>query len=154
MFHLTNSLLKSPAMGSVVAQNNPNFLQSMMGAMNTGMKEMNKPPNFKQQGPPGPMETRGLRKEMRGPTLDQNLFSGTPLMTKPQWSPEQTINQYPQAPMPVEYYESAPIEEDDRFSVASSDSSLSSNSSVESIKKINIKKVIGKKKQGFELNIS
>jgi hypothetical protein len=136
MFHLTNSLLKSPAMGSVIAQNNPNFLQSMMGAMSEGMKEMNKPPNFKQvpQGPPQPMETRGLRKEMRGPTIDTNLFSGTPLATN-----------YPQAPLPQEYVNYVPIDEDDRFSVASSDSSLSSVS----VKRINTKKG----SQGLELNI-
>ena len=139
MFHLTNSLLKSPSMGSVIAQNNPNFLQSMMGAMNDGMKEMNKPPNFKQnpyipQGPPKAMDTRGDRKEMRGPSIDTNLFSGTPLASN-----------YPQAPLPQEYVNYNPIDEDDRFSVASSDSSLSSVS----VKKINTKKG----SQGVELNI-
>jgi hypothetical protein len=44
MFHLTNTLLKGPMMGNLVAQNNPNFMSSMMGAMSDGMKEMNKPP--------------------------------------------------------------------------------------------------------------
>ena len=158
MFHLTNSLLKSPAMGSVVAQNNPNFLQSMMGAMSSGMKEMGKPPNFKtqQQGPPGPMETRGIRKEMRGPSLDQSLFSGTHLMNKnnSQFGPNSSVNQYPPVPPPgdfTNYYEENPVEDDDRFSIASSDSSLSSSSSIP-VKKINISK--NKKNQGLELNIS
>ena len=41
MFHLTNSLLKSPVMNNINNQMNPNMLQSMMSAMSQGMKEMN-----------------------------------------------------------------------------------------------------------------
>jgi hypothetical protein len=65
MFHLTNSLLKGPSMGSVVAQNNPNFLQSMLGTISEMSKQGQQPPNFgqgqqgpnfaqAQQGPPKP----------------------------------------------------------------------------------------------------
>ena len=153
MFHLTNSLLKSPSMDSVnmVAQNNPNFLSSMMGAMNQGMKEMAKPPNFSQPSTlQKPMETRGIRKEMKGPSIDTSLFAGTPVM-----------NNFPKPPLPNDnvqqeynsrqqsYYQDAhPIDEDDRFSIASSDSSMSSVS----VKRISLR---GKKQQqGLELNIS
>ena len=87
------------------------------------------------------METREIRKEMRGPSIDNNLFAGTPLMSN-----------YPKPPAPVTYYQPEdPIDEDDRFSSASSDSSLSSE---ESIKKVSIRNTKGKKNQGgFELNI-
>jgi hypothetical protein len=157
MFHLTNSLFKSPSIGgtSPIAQNNPNFLANMMSAMSQGMKEAAKPPNFQQQPPsfvpgkmPSPMETRGIRKEMRGPQMDFNLFNGTPL-----------ANNYPVPPGPAQfnmrqqqdrYFEEDPIEEDDRFSVASSDSSLSSIS-IGSSKKISTKKK--GKNGGLELNI-
>jgi hypothetical protein len=158
MFHLTNSLLKSPMMESMgpIAQNNPNFMANMMGAMSQGMKEMNKPPNFKPQQPqqqqqpaqqpfPQPMETRGIRKEMRGPSLDPNLFNGTPLATN-----------YPQPPPPM-YYEQNPIEEDDRFSVASSDSSLSSISVQSHVKSFKINQNRNRKNTksgGLELNIN
>ena len=156
MFHLTNSLLKSPSMAQVntIAQNNPNFLQSMMGMMNQGMKDMSQQQPNKapiQSNFPKPMETRGVRKEMNGPSIDPGLFSGTTLPAKfaPGSGP---VNNYPQPPPPPEYQEfyGRPIEEDDRFSVASSDSSLSSVS----VKKINIKKGKGKNQGGFELNIS
>jgi len=163
MFHLTNSLLKSPAMSNIpVAQNNPNFLQSMMGAMSQGMKEAAKPPNFKpqaqqpsQQGFPAPMETRGLRKEMRGPNLDPSLFNGTPLATN---HPSQ-MNNYPKPPMPQQnfYYDPNPIDDEDRFSSASSDTSMSSISVRNNVRTLNIgtKKVKNKNgKNGFELNIS
>lgn len=142
MFHLTNSLLKGPSMGSVVAQNNPNFLQSMLGTISEMSKQGQQPPNFSQQGPPKPMETRGIRKEMKGPSIDHSLFAGTSLSGKP----NNVVNNYPQVPSPVEYANYNPIDEDDRFSVASSDSSLSSVS----VRKINI----GKKSKGLELNIS
>ena len=160
MFHLTNSLLKSPmmsGMNGMIAQNNPNFMSSMMGAMSQGMKEAAKPPNFRQPSSPGnfsqgmppgmppSMETRGVRQEMRGPSLDPNLFNGTPL-----------ANNYPKPPGPVNfsmksqqqnYYDENPIDEDDRFSVASSDSSLSSIS-------VGSKTIMTKgKKGGIELNI-
>jgi len=159
MFHLTNSLLKSPSMGQVntIAQNNPNFLQSMMGMMNQGMKDMSQQQPNKvplQSNFPKPMETRGIRKEMNGPSIDPGLFSGTTLPSKfaPGSGPNGPVNNYPQPPPPPDYQEfyGRPIEEDDRFSVASSDSSLSSVS----VKKINIKKGKGKNQGGFELNIS
>ena len=95
---------------------------------------------------PKPVETRGIRKEMKGPSLDPNLFSGTSMPDKYKPSGLGTTNSYPQPPSPQEYYQQ--IEEDDRFSVASSDSSLSSVS----VKKVNIAKK-GSKNQGFELNI-
>jgi len=157
MFHLTNSLLKSPmmtgGMGGMLAQNNPNFLANMMGAMSQGMKEATKPPNFKGQVPmqsnfPKPMDTRNpIRQEMRGPSLDPNLFNGTPL-----------ANNYPTPPGPANfsmkaqqqaYHDPNPIDEDDRFSVASSDSSLSSVS-------VGSKTILTRakgKKGGLELNI-
>jgi hypothetical protein len=146
MFHLTNSLLKSPVMngmGGMVAQNNPNFMANMMGAMSQGMKEMGKPPpptarQQPQQGPPKPMDTRGIRKEMSGPNIDHSLFNGTPLM-----------HNYPKPPQPVAHgYFDDQDDQDDRYSVASSDSSLSS---APSIKRINTKKGNG---GGIELNIS
>jgi len=102
-------------------------------------------PGMFQGPPPKPVETRGIRKEMKGPSIDGNLFAGTPLMSN-----------YPKPPAPVEYNNqyptiNDPINEDDRFSVASSDSSLSSVS----VKKINIQGKKGKnvKSGGFELNI-
>jgi hypothetical protein len=160
MFHLTNSLLKGPMMGggsNPIAQNNPNFLSGMMSALNQGMKEASKPPNFKTPGgvpggaPPPPMETRGGRKEMRGPSMDPNLFNGTPLATN---HPNQ-VNAMPKPPIPSvyqNYYEENPIDEDDRFSIASSsDSSLSSVYT----KTFSGKKVTKNKKNGgLELNIS
>ena len=98
------------------------------------------PPQQQQQsGPPQSMETREIRKEMRGPTIDNNLFAGTPLMSN-----------YPKPPAPVTYYQPEnPMDDDDRFSMTSSDSSLSSE---ESVKKVIYK---GKKNKsgGFELNI-
>ena len=167
MFHLTNSLLKGPMMGNILAQNvnfgnntqSPNFMASMMGAMNEGMKEMNKPPHQQQQNQqqkpnfPPPMETRGIRKEMRGPTLDSNLFNGTPLATN---YPNPPSNHAMPPPQP-RYYEDNPINDDDRFSLASDDSSVSSVS-VESTRKtltINASKGFSKKKGtgGLELNI-
>jgi hypothetical protein len=150
MFHLTNSLLKGPMM-SPIAQNTPggngpaNFLSSMMGAM----KESAKPPNFKQQGNtfPGPMETRGARKEMRGPTMDPSLFNGTPLAT----NHPNAVNGNPQQRAPQNYFDQNPIDDDDRYSIASSsDSSLSSLSTLP--KKVLIKPKRGK--GGLELNIT
>ena len=149
MFHLTNSLLKSPVMNGMsgmVAQNNPNFMANMMGAMSEGMKEMGKPPQMgrpspaaprPQQGPPKPMDTRGVRKEMNGPSIDHSLFNGTPLM-----------HNYPKPPPPAAHYNYDDNINDDRYSVASSDSSLSS---VESVKNVRYNK---KKNGGIELNIS
>jgi hypothetical protein len=156
MFHLTNSLLKSPSMGQIntIAQNNPNFMQSMMGMMNQGMKQMSQeqPNNVLKSNFPKPMETRGIRKEMNGPSIDPNLFAGTTLPGKfnPGSAPTSIVNNYPQPPPPNDtYYYGNPIEEDDRFSVASSDSSLSSVS----VKKINIKGKKNNKGGGLELNI-
>jgi hypothetical protein len=209
MFHLTNTLLKGPGLmgggAGMVAQNNPNFMSSMMGAMSQGMKEMNKPPSGQQmaqmyqqqqqapQGPvdmrnhldlrqaafPKPVDTRaGGRQEMRGPLIDQNLFNGTPLGSThpnnasfqqplssmnipnnvPQSQPQMVANNMPGPPQG--YYDD--IQEDDRFSIASSDSSLTSMNS-DSFKSISVKRVskkggkVGGKKSGsdgFELNIS
>jgi len=152
MFHLTNSLLKGPSMGPIntVAQNNPNFLQSMMGMMKD-MSQQQNPPQQKQQPVqsnfPKPMETRGIRKEMRGPNIDPGLFAGNGLPDKYKPSGMGSVNSYPPAPYPVDYPMQPEIEEDDRFSVASSDSSLSSVS----VKRVNIAK---KGKGGVELNIS
>ena len=160
MFHLTNSLLKGPTMSNLVGQNNPNFMAGMMGALSQGMKDMNKmgpqQQQQQQQGPPKmppPMETRGIRKEMRGPNLDQNLFNGTPLASN-----------YPQPPMPPmppppvfrnqrQFYDENPINDSDRFSIASSDDSDSASdvSLGSTIKTIKTTKKSGK--GGFELNI-
>jgi hypothetical protein len=149
MFHLTNSLLKGPTTGGLLAQNGgqPNFMASMMGMMSQGMKGMNnQQPNQQQQRPnfPPPMETRGIRKEMRGPTIDGNLFNGTPLASN-----------YPQPPPPMNnptrqvYYDENPINDDDRFSIASSDDSSVSTVSLGSTVKTIKKNKVG----GVELNI-
>lgn len=158
MFHLTNSLLKSPAMGNVIAQNNPNFMASMMGAMSQGMKEMNRPPpaqGMPQQPPkfPAPMDTRGMRKEMRGPMLDQNLFNGTPLATNYPSPPQQQQQNYVDQ---RNYYEDNPINDEDRFSIASSDdSSISTVSLGSTVKTLNVgTKKVTKKSNGVELNIN
>ena len=149
MYHLTNSLLKSPSMG-MVAQNNPNFMSSMMGAMSQGMKEMNKPPNFKQQPPQHglapPLETRGIRKEMRGPNIDPGLFSGTQLSSNRQEQHSVLTNDNLR-----NYYEESQIREDDRYSIASSGSSLSSVSVGSTVKKVKMNK---NKLGGIELNIN
>ena len=165
MFHLTNSLLKSPAMNTIIAQNgnfgqqnSPNFMASMMGAMSQGMKEMNKPPQPnlfqpQQNSFPPPMETRGIRKEMRGPTIDNNLFNGTPLASNYPKPPQQQQFQPPQ--FQSNYFEENPINDDDRFSIASSDSSVSTVSLGSTVKTLNIGS--SKKRQakggGLELNI-
>ena len=168
MFHLTNTLLKGPMMNlNPVAQNNPNFMANMMGAMSQGMKDAAKPPNFNSPGDyrspqdqylPKPVDTRGVRKEMRGPNMDPGLFSGTPLATN---HPNQ-INSMPPPPGPIKYsqgpmnmnnhdirkyYDENPIDDDDRFSMASSDSSFSSVS----VKNVKIKQK--GKNNGLELNI-
>ncbi len=170
MFHLTNSLLKGPTLNNMVAQNNPNFMASMMGAMSQGMKEMNRPPppqampgssNF-----PPPMETRGIRKEMRGPTMDQGLFSGTPLATNYPSPPNFTMKNQVNGPpvynsQPIynsqnnkqSYYEENPINDDDRFSVLSSDDSMSTVSLGSTVKTINTVKKSKKGGGGLELNI-
>ena len=161
MFHLTNTLLKSPFQVPNIpgntgiptfppqniqnfqqqSGNSQDFIQAMlaqgMGNMSRSVPQMTKPPP--------PVETRGVRKEMRGPSIDTTLFAGTPLMSN-----------YPKPPAPVEYSTDYPIlenpiNEDDRFSVASSDSSLSS--SVVSVKRVTTKKKGGKNNTGFELNI-
>jgi hypothetical protein len=160
MFHLTNSLLKGPALGSLLAQNGnfgqpgqsgqQNFMASMMGAMNQGMKEMSKPPA--PQGMPPPMETRGLRKEMRGPTLDQNLFNGTPLGSNYP-SPPGAQQRPPQQKV---YYDENPINDDDRYSIASSsdDSSISTVSLGSTVRTLKVPAKKGRNaKGGLELNI-
>jgi hypothetical protein len=154
MFHLTNSLLKGPSMGPIntIAQNNPNFLQSMMGMMKDMSQQQQQQPMGQNKVPvqsnfPKPVETRGIRREMKGPNIDPGLFAGTSLPDKYKPSGLGTMNEYPQPPNVPDYQEfyGKQIEEDDRFSVASSDSSLSSVS----VKKVNISK-----KGGFELNIT
>jgi hypothetical protein len=160
MFHLTNSLLKGPDVGSLLAQNggNQNFMASMMGAMNQSMKANNTyQPNQPPQRPnfPPPMDTRDIRKEMRGPSIDHNLFNGTPLASNypqpppPMNRPMQPMNRPNQPPPPV-YYEDNPINDEDRFSVASSSdvssiSTISLGSRVKTIKK--------QTNKGVELNI-
>jgi len=149
MFHLTNSLLKGPMMSNLVAQNNPNFMASMMGAMSQGMKESAKPPPpqaMPQQNKfPAPMETRGMRREMRGPTIDQNLFNGTNIASNyPMSQPPPQMNRY---------YDENPINDEDRFSIISdSASDISSVSLGSTVKTLNIPNKKGKK-VGLELNI-
>ena len=162
MFHLTNSLLKGPALGNILAQNGnfgqpgqqQNFMASMMGAMNQGMKDMAKPPN--QQKPPDfapPMETRGMRKEMRGPTIDQNLFSGTPLTSNYPAPPGFAPPGFPNQQNQKKYYDDSPINDDDRFSIASSsDTSVSTVSLGSTVRTLNINKK-NKGKKGVELTI-
>jgi hypothetical protein len=173
MFHLTNVMaqgLSGLSSGNPIAQNNPNFMASMMSTVNQAMKQANKPPNFssgpgfpaqqQQSSFPAPMETRGQRREMRGPSMDPNLFNGTPLSNHPN-----QVNATPPAPVwhnqgpqmynngktGRNYYEEDPIDDDDRFSLSSDSSFASSESSVQ------IKKIVTKKKGkkgGLELNIS
>ena len=170
MFHLTNTLLKGPGMNGMLAQNNPNFMANMMGAMSQGMKEMNRAPTGagmaqmyqqqnqqqNQQNFPKPVETRSQRQEMRGPNIDPGLFNGTPLATN---HPSNVMQPRPQTSV----YDNQPIEEDDRFSIASSDSSLSS---LGTHKKVTVKRAVPIKRGarggkqngggggGLELNIS
>jgi len=194
--------------GGLLAQNNPNFMASMMSAMSQGMKEQSKPPSgpqmaemFQQQQQgvpqqqqqndirahmqqrqqtfPKPMETRTMgRQEMKGPSIDQNLFNGTPLASnhpnniqqmpfpqQPMTMPTQgglrpNIPPAPSGPSgPPAFYDD--INEDDRFSVASSDSSLSTITS--DTKSVTVRKAPVKKGKngkasgnsgGFELNIN
>jgi hypothetical protein len=131
--------------------------------MNQGMKDMNRPPTGpgmaqmfqqQQQNFPKPVETRTQRQEMRGPNIDPGLFNGTPLATN-------HPSNVPIQPQQVPYnniYNSPPIDEDDRFSIASSDSSLSS---LDTHKKVTVKRAApakrgggGKQNGGIELNIS
>ena len=159
MFHLTNTMLKSPAMGSIstVGQNNPNFMASMMSAMSQSMKASSQqpfaqPPMQQHRGPPQPMETRGTKSEMSGPRIDPSLFAGTSLATNYPTAPQQQPMQQ------QEYHRRG----SDVYSIASSDTSDSgsdsySDSSSESsrqTKKVLLKRASGKKQQGgFELNI-
>jgi len=161
MFHLTNTLLKSPIMpgipgtqGGTIAQNNPNFMQSMLGSLSQSMKEMNKQPGNSQginkSQPPPPMETRTARWEMNGPNIDPGLFAGTPLMTNYPKPPNQQ-----QVRMGNKYEE-----DDDRFSIASSSElsmgSSDSDISLETPKRFSIQKKPTKFKKGnkgLELNI-
>ena len=205
MFHLQGQLAKVTAgvMGNgsgVVAQNNTNFMTTMLGAMSQGMKQANIPPTgaqmvqeFQQQSNPfpqpqvsipqphtvdirnhldmrqaafpKPIETRTTgRQEMRGPSIDQNLFNGTPLANHPSATLLQVPNvggpPPPQrtnvASQPIYYDDN--INDDDRYSIASSDSSLTSMSDTKSI---TVKKRVPTRKGkagkaapgGFELNI-
>lgn len=138
MFHLTNSLLRSPFLGEQhpVSQtnNNPNFMANVMAQMAQMSKSQQQPQSKFEQPPPNPIDTRGVKQEMRNTGVDPGLFRGTPLMKN-----------YP-APPP-------PVMDDDRFSIASSDSDLSSVSTV-SVKNIRTKGKASKNKSGgFELNI-
>jgi len=173
MFHLTNTLLKGPGVGGMLAQNNPNFMANMMGAMSQGMKDQ-KPPTgqgmaqmYQQQQNtfPKPMDTRTGRQEMQGPHIDRELFNGTPLATNHPTS----VGVAPIRPIPVPqqaYYQSPPINDEDRYSIASSDSSLDSVESVKIVKRpspvtrpgsVTIKKNATKRGKngggGLELNI-
>ena len=165
MFHLTNSLLKSPMMagltggnGGPIAQNNPNFMASVMGAMSQGMKEMSRPPSFKPNNAPpsfpAPMETRGVRREMPSTGIDPNLFNNTPLASNhPSARPMQPmVNPNANFKPPPVYYNESVMDDDDRYSIASSDSSLSSVSIGSTVKTVSVKKGKGKN-VGLELNI-
>ena len=132
-------------------------MANMMGAMNQGMKEMDRPPfQSANNAPSPPMETRGIRKEMRGPSIDPNLFHGTPLASNyPAPPPPMNFQQQPPPRFERDrYYDDNPIRDDDRFSIASSDDSdISSVSMGSTVKTLNIgsKKKVTKK--GVELNI-
>jgi hypothetical protein len=162
MFHLTNTLLK-PASFEKIGENIPgkapsgsansplngNFMASMMASMSQGMKDMNNNktpfsnPINPTNGVPKTVDTRGPRKEMKGPTIDPNLFG--------------SINNYPMPPGPVTYTQQ--FNDEDRFSIASSSDAESYSESVESVKYV--KRLPTKiatntnrsKKGGFELNI-
>jgi hypothetical protein len=167
MFHLTNSLLKGPGLANILAQNGnfgqpgqqQNFMASMMGAMNQGMKDMAVPPNQQPQQPkfPQAVETRGIRKEMRGPTIDQNLFARTPLATNYPAPPGFAPPGFPPQQNQKTYYDESPINDDDRYSIASSsDSSVSTVSLGSTFRTLNINSKKGKgkgKNGGVELNI-
>jgi hypothetical protein len=162
MFHLTNTMLKGPAMASIstIGQNNPNFMANMMSAMSQGMKASAQQP-FAQQpmqqhrGPPQAMETRATKSEMSGPRIDPSLFAGTSI-----------ANNYPSAPMPMGGVGGTDIRnyrqrDEDVYSIASSDTTDSSDSfsdssseSSKQAKKVLIKRNTGKKQGGLELNIS
>jgi hypothetical protein len=111
---------------------------------------------------PKPMDTRTGRQEMQGPHIDRDLFNGTPLASNhPSAAPIKPI------PIPQQmYYQSPPINDDDRYSIASSDSSLDSIESVKVVKRpgavknpnsVTLKKTAtkrsGKGGGGLELNI-
>jgi hypothetical protein len=99
---------------------------------------------------------------MRGPNLDQNLFNGTPLASnypQPPIPPPNAFSMNPQqnynGPQNGAYYEENPINDDDRYSIASSESAsdistVSLGSTVKTIKATGKK---GKGGGGFELNI-
>ena len=143
---------------------------------NEGMKEMNKPPNnpnnpngqgFRTNGSgiQPPMETRGQRREMNGPSIDPGLFAGTPLMSNypkppaPQIYTQKIPANFSNNSMPVDYRVNSDYDEDDRFSLASSsDSSLTDDSYISNKKSFNIRNQPKKggrnvKSGGFELNI-
>jgi hypothetical protein len=98
------------------------------------------------------METRGIRKEMRGPSVDPGLFSGTPLATNYPGGNQFRPPPQPSRQMRDEYYDDNPINDSDRFSVLSDDSSVSTVSVGSTIKTLNIKGKKGKN-SGLELNI-
>lgn len=151
MFHISQTFLKSMNIGNVVNTNTSgNGIASVLSAMSQGMKDASRPPNFKanpQTGFPAPVDTRGDRKEMRGPNMDPNLFSGTPIATN---HPNQ-VNTYAKPP-PPNYYDEP---DDRRFSIASSsDSDFSSISSDSSVSVRPKRRIITKgKNKGIELNL-
>jgi hypothetical protein len=180
--NFTNKALSSatPAFNDVIKQS-PELMKMFTNATVSSMSQQS--PGFAfannmmnqmgQQGPstnmgppPAPVETRGIRKEMRGPSMDSNLFKGTPLATN---HPNQ-VNVLPKPPLPSvyqngpmnmsqadirNYYEDNPIDEDDRFSIASSDSSLSSVNTKSITTRSKFTRTLSKKKagSGLELNI-
>jgi len=157
MFHLTNSLLKTPSFESQFEQSIPqgpgNFMTSMLGTLSKNMKELNNqkkiPDNFQTKNEnqqfPSPIDTRGPRKEMKGPSIDSSLFGN--------------VNTYPSPPNPIinnDYSDRFSIESD---SESESSGSLSVSSSESVKKKVTIRPALVKKKiatnkpKGFELDI-
>jgi hypothetical protein len=168
MFHLTNTLIKSSPM-NILTQNIPNmnntpgngnFMQSMLGAMKD-MSRQQQVPGPPSNGPPKQLDTRGGRQEMKGPTIDTSLFVNTPMMSNYPRPP--VVPGVPGPPgmpgmpgmpgfqgQPENMYGYEDNNEEDRFSIASSDSSLSSASTVSVKKKV----VKGRGNGGIELNIN
>jgi hypothetical protein len=167
MFHLTNTMFSSPSvtnMSNMPAQpqsngfGGPNFMQGMMNSLNQSMKatmpgnnpnvgpRAAQPQNVNLQnprGPPSPMDTRGERREMNGPSIDPSLFAGTPLASN-----------YPQPPA----RQNNVVDDTDRFSIASSsDFSMTTSSSEDDIPPMRrqpTSRNVKKGKKGFELDIS
>jgi hypothetical protein len=162
MFHLTNSLLRPPQFQMNNQQQSGGFnISNMLNTMARNSSQtmpQQQPMGFSSRpapqtrpGPPPPQETRNGRQEMKGPSIDPRLFSGT------------TLNNYPMPPAPIDSYETAmdrryndqQFNDEDRFSVASTDSSLSSLSD-KPTRTVKVKAVKNAKSKGggIELNIN